>query len=348
MKILVLGDPHFKEENLHWLQNTCDEIIEIIKKEQVELCICLGDTLDKHKTIFSQALYLATKFFFDISDLCHLVILIGNHDRINKHDFLTNIHPFFGLSRTPNITVAGNVVWDQQRNFIYVPYVYPGRFIEALETVGYHPAKSNKKPKYIFAHQEFWGSNYGLKEFSKEGDRWDPTYPQVISGHIHKHQQLENIYYVGTFYQENYGEDIDKAILLINGEDFKRIRLKTPCLRITVDLTMEQLVNFKDWIPTDSIKSKSKEKKEGTLVRAIIHCDATENKSLTTNPHYVSLCQLVDKVEKVVTSDKLNAAALMTGVEIPTGKKLTIEEVVIKLLEEDLETQEIFKSLIGQ
>ena len=43
------------------------------------------------------------------------------------------------------------------------------------------------------------------------------------------------------FYQENYGEDIDKAILLIDGDDFKRIRLSTTPIRTTIDLTMNIL-----------------------------------------------------------------------------------------------------------
>ena len=166
MKILVLGDPHFKEENLWWLQFTCEEIIEKIKEEKPDLCVCLGDTLDKHKNILMQPQHLAVDFFFKISQLCHLVILIGNHDRINKYDFLTDVHPFYALTKTPNITVAGQTIFDKERNLVYVPYVHPGRFLEALATV---INIDEIKPKFIFAHQEFWGSNYNGKEFSKEG-----------------------------------------------------------------------------------------------------------------------------------------------------------------------------------
>src|SRR5690606_19100290 len=61
-------------------------------------------------------------------------------------------------------------------------------------------------------HQEFLGCNLGIKK-SEEGDPWDENYPLVISGHIHDYQKLaENLIYVGTPYQINFGEPHQKAV----------------------------------------------------------------------------------------------------------------------------------------
>jgi len=219
MKIFAIGDPHFKKGNLHFMKWACQEILEIARREEPDLCICLGDTLDTNNRIEMRAQRDAINFFFQLAEICPLIILIGNHDRENKTDFLSDVHPFFGLKKTPNITVVDSTIWDTQRNFIYVPYVAPGRFREALEKVDYYPDDTDPEdqPRLIFAHQEIRGSFYGSKKnsVSEDGDVWNSKYPLIISGHIHEYQVLPGVVYVGTFYQQNYGENANKALMMI-------------------------------------------------------------------------------------------------------------------------------------
>jgi DNA repair exonuclease SbcCD nuclease subunit len=101
MKLLLLGDPHFKKDNLDIMSKVCQEILEIIDKRKPDLVISLGDTLDTHERLYLPALTNATKFYQDIAKKCELVVLIGNHDRQNNSDFLSEIHPFVGLKKYP-------------------------------------------------------------------------------------------------------------------------------------------------------------------------------------------------------------------------------------------------------
>ena len=159
MKILVLGDPHIKKTNLYSFTAICNEILTQIDQLQPDMCICMGDTLDTNDRLYLRAHVIATRFFKDIAKRCQLIVLIGNHDRENNSDFLSDIHPFTGLEDNPKITI----VWTTRClqisgfNFIFVPYVYKGRFQEALNTVGYHPEKSTNHPDLLFCHQEFNG-----------------------------------------------------------------------------------------------------------------------------------------------------------------------------------------------
>ncbi len=73
-----------------------------------------------------------------------------------------------------------------------VPYVPPGRFVEALNIID---NEWWKNVNCIFAHQEFYGCKMGAIE-SIEGDKWDHSFPLVISGHIHSEQRLKKIFFI--------------------------------------------------------------------------------------------------------------------------------------------------------
>src|SRR3990167_8585191 len=103
MRIFVLGDPHFKKDNLHIFEGICNEILSIIDERKPDLCVCLGDTLDTHDRIYLRAQTMAMRFFADIARRCPLIILIGNHDRENNSDFMSKVHPFVGLESHPDL-----------------------------------------------------------------------------------------------------------------------------------------------------------------------------------------------------------------------------------------------------
>jgi DNA repair exonuclease SbcCD nuclease subunit len=343
-KWLLIGDPHYEVNNLHMMKQATNEILQLIDKRKPELCIVLGDTLHTHNRIEMLAQSQAINWLKAIATKCRLIVLIGNHDRINNQDFLSPIHPFVGLKETENITVVDTTIWDKEENLIYVPYVPPGRFKEALQKVGYNPGDENTKPpKAIFAHQEFKGCLLGERESTK-GDFWNQEWPQIFSGHIHTYHILPKIIYVGTFHQQNYGEDPDKAIMFVNvdEEEFKmnRISLKSVPKRVTVHLTLAELPQFTEKIPPNC------------QVKVVVHVDATERKSLDGNPYYQSLKEVVDKVIPKVTGDKANIAQNMVNQMKSQGhlnaqqKIFSIEEVVQGMLADDPYSLNIFKGEI--
>ena len=116
MKILVIGDPHFKKEKIEMMTNICNEIIQIVINNDINQVICLGDVLDKHSIIHLMPLYQASDFFFELSKYCPVYILVGNHDRINNSDFLSKYSSLYSLKNTPNIHIIDSTFWDKDTN----------------------------------------------------------------------------------------------------------------------------------------------------------------------------------------------------------------------------------------
>ena len=360
-RLLLIGDPHYKASNLEMMGRACQEILDIIDERKSELCIVLGDTLDTHERIFMRAQAQAIDWLRAIAKKCPLIVLIGNHDRETNQDFQSPVHPFVGLKGTPNITIVDTAIWDRENEFIAVPYVPNGRFREALETVGYTPDTTREEhTRFLFAHQEFKNYKMGV-QISTKGDVWSPELPQIFSGHIHEYQVLPGVIYVGTFHQQNYGEDTDKAIMLVTIHDefepvvgdskvkrpkftLERIRLKSVPLRATVHMTLAELPNFADKIPPDC------------MVKVIIHLDATESQGLPGNPYYQAMKNLVDKIVVKVDSNKASIAENMVKdmkdqgrleVEPGSDRKLyTIEEIVRGMLKDDEYVLNLFNTEI--
>lgn len=359
-RILVLGDPHFRKDNLSIFIKVCSEILSLIDRENPDLCICLGDTLDTHERIHLRAQTMAINFFKDIAKKCPLVIIIGNHDRENNSDFMSEIHPFVGLESHPEITIVSKTTEGSLGpfNFIYVPYVYPGRFREALAAVGFYPesdtaikSDSLKNPPHlIFCHQEFRGCNMG-SVISSNGDPWGESLPLVIAGHIHDYQVLPRVIYVGTFMQQTYGESSDKALCLLTLKETSLQKSTDeqgpiitgpdshPCF---VTLTRINLLScpIKKTIHLKYPDITFITKENNTLVKVVVHVDSTEVKSMRGSPQFKVLGELADKIEIKIEGGKINLASQI--VKRDEGV-LDLPSLVKDLLKDDKETLELLE-----
>ena len=113
-----------------------------------------------------------------------------------------------------NLVIVDKVIHIEidDKLFTLLPYVPNGRFIEALDT---NTEKDWTKSNCIFAHQEFVGCKMG-HIISEQGDVWDNSYPQIVSGHIHSRQFVQdNIYYPGAALQHAFGESEKNVIAVL-------------------------------------------------------------------------------------------------------------------------------------
>lgn len=256
-RILVIGDPHFKAAELSMSKRMADEIIRIAALTLPDIIVCLGDTLDRHETIHTEALKLAVEWIHELSTIAPFYLLIGNHDRPNNSDFLSDKHPFTSLKWCDNIVVVDRVITHTRGkdNFFFVPYVPPGRLIEALETN--KDWSSDKKWTAGFSHQEIYGTRMG-NIISENGDKWPLSWPLLINGHIHdRNIPQPNVISIGTPRQHAFDESPDKALSLFtftqDGMTEERIKLKLPS-KITYHLNYHQYINFK--LPVDDNHTK--------------------------------------------------------------------------------------------
>jgi DNA repair exonuclease SbcCD nuclease subunit len=228
MKVLVIGDPHFKKDNIPDMTKMCLSIYNVIENKQPDIIVILGDILHTHETIHQEPFSLAIKFLKKLSEYKPTYLLLGNHDLINNQQFCTENHPFIALKYWDNIKIVDSPIVEIicDKKFTFVPYVPNGRFREAIDKVDW------KDSACIFAHQEFYGCQMGAKK-STTGDVFEEN-QLVISGHIHDFQILGNIIYTGTPIQHTFGES-DKYVfefIFSDKNSYNQISLGIPKKKI--------------------------------------------------------------------------------------------------------------------
>ena len=245
VSILTIGDPHFKIDNMIEVELFIQQIIKIAIDKNPDFIVVLGDLLHTHERLHTIPLNKAHEFILKLRDIAPVYVLIGNHDAINNQIFLTNNHWMNGMKEWKNVTIVDKVISSSIKgfDFLFCPYVHPGRFIDALDTYGKWDDITA-----IFAHQEFYGCKMGVIT-STEGDKWQLQFPLVISGHIHDKQFLQpNIYYTGSSMQHAFGETPNKTIAFIrfdeDGFHTEEIYLNLPKKKI-IYISADEVSDYK-------------------------------------------------------------------------------------------------------
>ena len=272
VNFLVIGDPHFKVNNIRDTDPMVTTFLELARREKPDYIVVLGDTLDRHESIHVSPLCRAVKFLQDLSTITEVFLLIGNHDLINNRQFLSDTHPFTALKNWNNITVVDTTVAKllKGQTFVFVPYVPPGRFQEALDKVN-----NRKQATAIFCHQEFKGCNTTATLKSTEGDYWALTNPYVIAGHIHEyHEPQINIIYIGTSYQVNFGDSEDKTVSWFSFHNQERVHKK-------LDLGLTKKIS----VILEAAEVGTYVPRENCYLKITIRGTAGENKALHKHPN---------------------------------------------------------------
>jgi predicted phosphodiesterase len=292
IKALVIGDPHFRVNNTNDTDIMSSNIINIAKQQQPDFIVVLGDILNEHEKLNVTPLINAINFLKQCQDIAPLYVLIGNHDRPNNQDFLSSIHPFTALKYWDNTTIIDCCQTIKINNFYFtfVPYVYKGRFAEAIHKVDY------KHSTAIFCHQEFKGAQMGAKK-SIDGDEWDDNDVYIISGHIHDYQLLQNnIFYLGTPFQHKFGENENKFIALFFFDvDTRYQHSNIKYDKLTLDIPVKKIVHLQ----TNQIETFILDK--GINYKIIIHCEPNDIKLLSKHPKVLNL---IDYGAQVIYKNK--------------------------------------------
>lgn len=213
MRLLVIGDLHFTANN-----KLCEMFIEQIDEylNGVDGCVLLGDIFHTHEKINETVLNMVIRLFDIITTRCHLYVLVGNHDYRDGTQYCSNRHALSAFREWPNITIVDRPIIKKLKcgsskiPITFCPYVPKGRFREAIDNVDW------RNTHIIFCHQEFVGVKMG-NIVSTDGDAWNRKYPQIVSGHIHERQNLQdNLYYPGVPYDHSYGYNGKRVITYID------------------------------------------------------------------------------------------------------------------------------------
>lgn len=260
MNVLCIGDIHVKTNNLLEIDEMTTKLIQLATERKPDFIVVLGDVLDRHATIHVACLMRAEKIILSLSKIAPVFLLIGNHDRPNNSNFLTDEHPFnsmklwnntyiidtvksFNIFKEDEIIVRESNSREVGMRFVFAPYVAPGRFMEALNTID-DPLNC----ECIFSHQEFRGAKMGAI-VSEEGDVYLETSPLCLAGHIHDYQHLQpNIIYVGVPIMHTFSDTPDKTVSMFTfelGNIWKQERIDLGLIKkTTIYLTTEEFMKY--------------------------------------------------------------------------------------------------------
>lgn len=247
IKVLVIGDLHFKSSDIERTIIMCKDVLEKTIKAEPDIIVLLGDIYHDFEQIKQSANRRIVDFLASLKDIAPIWIIVGNHDRPNNTEFCTRNHSLAAFEQWENVTIVDTTKRAKIHGFrfTFVPYVYPGRFEEALNLV-----KNWEKSDAIFAHQAIKGCKMAYNYDDDYIDEWDDSLPNLFCGHDHEYQKVaHNIHYPGNVMQLNYGDSTDKSISLITfekGKKWSEERLYTdiPCkIKLVVDV--EEFLNMK-------------------------------------------------------------------------------------------------------
>jgi DNA repair exonuclease SbcCD nuclease subunit len=276
MKVLTIGDCHIKVNNIKETDDMIEKLVALSLKIKPDFIVCLGDILDRHATIHVIPLMRAEKLILSLSQIAPTFLLVGNHDRPNNSNYLTDEHPFNAMKFWKNTYIIDKVeshVFNGFR-FVFAPYVAPGRFSAALSTI----ADPYKDTVAFFAHQEIRNCKLG-GIISECGDIWDLSDPLLISGHIHDYDLLQpNMIYVGVPFQHLYSDSFKTVSVFTftkerkEGEEEEKINWSQE--RIDLGIMKKAIVH----ITADKVNSY--EPPEDKMIKLIISGDEAEIKAV--------------------------------------------------------------------
>lgn len=359
IKVLFIGDPHFKIKNVEYIPLFTSRILNIVNSNKLDFIVVAGDLLDNHDRIDVEPLNLALDFVDALRRKSSTFVLVGNHDYKNNQQFLSDHHWMNALKQWDNVTIVDNITefcpTESNAKFLFVPYVPPGKFIEAIETK--ISIKNLNNFKGVFAHQEFYGCKMGPIE-SKCGDKWDETWPIVVSGHIHDKQwSQQNIYYPGSAMQHAFGQSSENTVSLLTWSSTPKASCDPPKVLSStkddimtfdyeeIDLKMPKLIikyiNINDIIKPLKFKNKKFRK-----YKIVLQGNQEEFKSFKKSLRYKELLEEGFKI-----SFKFKSAVfqeLFTDDVLTESKKNFIDVLQEKIKSEnDPDLDRIFKNFLN-
>lgn len=331
-KVVVIGDPHFRIDNIQEVDMFIENITTLVKSENPDFVVCLGDLLHTHERLHTLVLNKAYDFIKKISFEFKIFVLVGNHDYIQNQQFLTRNHWMNGMKEWKNVVIVDEVVEHISNGckFIFVPYVPNGRFMDALHT---HPGWETSC--CIFAHQEFYGCKMGAI-ISVDGDRWATENPPVISGHIHARQRPQkNIYYPGASMQTAFGESDDNIISIVTfakGCEYK-------CQEVDLGLPKKKIVY------TDLEKVERMSDVNKNIKLSISGTDYNEFKAFKKTEKYK---ELVGKGAKITF--KLNFKENEPNAKSSTtpDEDITFKKILYNIVSEDKNLLEVYEFIVNK
>ena len=228
-KIIHISDIHIRNDRIDEYKIVFDNLINELKNiisYDDSLIVITGDILDKYIHEYN-TINLLKYLFHELSNLCEIITIIGNHDTNlkgnYKEDGISSIIDNYFLSKHKIHLLLDKCIYEY--NNIYFGLTTMKQYkITKIDHL-------NGKTKIALYHGTLNGSNIEHFTFSNNtffNVKDFKDYDYVLLGDIHKHQFLNNnIWYAGSLIQQNYKEHPFEHGYVLLDLDTKKIKFNT-------------------------------------------------------------------------------------------------------------------------
>jgi DNA repair exonuclease SbcCD nuclease subunit len=196
MRILRVGDPHVKPNNMAESQKLLQFIHDMVLQQKPDRLEILGDLFHTHSMLRLEVVAFWDSWLDRLSDIVETVVIVGNHDQSGDYSSRNNALSVFKRIVKPTLHIVENS--SIKDGVAYMAYYHGNEeFI----------AQANKLKleggKYLVCHATFDGSKYESGTYAPDGiDPAKIEFDLIISGHIHSTQRIERgnqvVIYPGT------------------------------------------------------------------------------------------------------------------------------------------------------
>ena len=270
--MLLINDIHLSKENIPAFHKNWDEALAVCKENKIKTIVIGGDLWQSRAGQTLNVLMAAREAIIKASSLgIYVIIESGNHDKVDQESILSYNHIF---SEYPNVDVVNDYEgYDVSENTIlWLISYFPenGSFQDKLQAVVEKlPAEKNN---ILYCHEGINGALSTPSDKELPANIFEP-FDKVLVGHYHNRTKLNNIEYIGSSRQHNFGEDEFKGYTILYADGSTKFVQNQANERYqTIELNADNLKNAKELIQTANTS--------GTKLRVKISCSSEEAATL--------------------------------------------------------------------
>lgn len=244
---LILTDTHLSDDNINLVENIFDQAVHYYQKNGITNFIFIGDFFTSRKAQSLNVLLAAKRIFDQLKILkINFVCIPGNHDKVDLDSESSYLDVFLDEG-----FIVRNYTFEIINDFCFhfLPYfkesgeVY-SNYLKAANNNFYD--RANKK-NILFTHIAVTGvkNNDGSVVENELNTSLFKNFDSVFVGHYHNKSQVgTNVHYIGSAFQNNFGEDDQKGFtILYDDGSHEQVQSEFPkYIKVKVDPTDKKAI----------------------------------------------------------------------------------------------------------
>ena len=251
MNYLVTADLHLKPETADTVFAVLEEFSAQAQQRGVLTLILLGDVYDVRYTVPIELQNRFLDWVTEQEDLgLHVIILPGNHDQ----DDTSGRNALEVFARDARVWVMNEPAWNDAG--LWLPF---RKDPAELATFIQENPRPESSPNIAWLHHGIVGALMNDHVVAGEFDGLHPSvfssFDTVFCGHWHRHQEIQNIVYVGSPWQTRADEaGQEKGFVWIDDEGWEFVPIRVGSRHHRVRVSPGGVLDVAGFAPGDKVK----------------------------------------------------------------------------------------------